>query len=67
MSSNLLEDLVSVRLPKTKSGFLKKKSPSLFGHWQNRFFILKEKKLKWYKTEADFNSSLVPLGVINFD
>lgn len=50
----------------TKVGFLLKKSPSLFGQWQKRFFMLKDRRLKWYLAKKN-RSSMVQRGVINFD
>ena len=44
-------------------GIMWKWSPSLFAGWQERFFTLKNKKLRWFKN----NTSKVPQGVMNFD
>lgn len=48
------------------NGFLLKKSPALHGKWQNRFFELKERKLKYFEFKKK-NVGLVKKGVINFD
>jgi hypothetical protein len=51
-----------------KVGFLQKKSPSFFKGWQQRFFILKDRKLKYYNAKVPVNSTkAIPKGVINFD
>lgn len=49
-----------------KIGFLQKKSPSLLGGWQDRFIVLKDRKLKYYKSNKAADMQ-VPKGVINFD
>jgi len=46
-----------------KKDHLLKSSPSFFKGWQDRIVVLKDRKLKYFKTEQ----SLVPSGVINFD
>ncbi len=46
-----------------KSGHLLKSSPSFFKGWQDRFLVVRDRKLKYFKNEQ----SLVPSGVINFD
>ena len=51
----------SIRVP--MSGTLLKYSPSLFKGFQERYFIIQNKKIKWFKNEA----SSIPLGVLNFD
>ena len=55
-----------VRLPQDKEGFLYKKSPSLFVGWQERYAILKERKLKYFKSNSAEDLA-VPQGVLNFD
>ena len=48
---------------KEKKGMLKKLPPSFFTGWQDRYVILKDKKLKYLtKESAKFAS-----GVLNFD
>jgi hypothetical protein len=37
-------------MPPEMSGQLLKLSPALFGGYQDRFFHLKNKKIKWFKT-----------------
>jgi len=45
------------------TGQLKKLSPSLFTGWQDRYIVLKDKKMKYFTTKnAKFAS-----GVLNFD
>lgn len=67
--------------PKELKGYLQKKSPSLFRGWQDRFIVLKDRKLFYYKNEQLAliaqsttgvpNSSIKAKGkakgVINFD
>ena len=48
---------------KELTGKLYKNSPSMFKGWQERYFTLKDKKIKWFKNEE----SIIPLGVLNFD
>ena len=43
---------------KSKSGYIKKKSPTLLVGWQKRWVVLEEKMLKYYKEEVE-----VPLGI----
>ena len=50
-------------LMESYNGVLAKYSPSWFSSWQERFFVLHNKKIKWFIKEAD----TVPQGVINFD
>lgn len=50
------------KLP-SKRGWLYKKSPSIFRSWQKRYFILYNKKLKYYKNTKEGRY----LGIINFD
>jgi|DEB0MinimDraft_12_1074336.scaffolds.fasta_scaffold74266_1 hypothetical protein len=45
------------------NGSLSKWSPALFSGWQERYFKLNNKKIKWFKNEA----STIPQGVLNFD
>lgn len=52
--------------PQEKRGFISKKSPSIFKSWQERYFILKDRKLKYFKSMSAEDMS-VPKGVINFD
>ena len=56
-------DVKTVRLPQKMEGFLLKKSPSWFKNWQDRYFVLENRKLKYYKGK----DVEVPQGVINFD
>ena len=35
--------------------------------WQNRFFVLTSKKLKYYATEENYIKKDCPKGVINFE
>lgn len=44
-------------------GSLQKKSPSYFSGWQERYVILKDKKLKYFTHEG----ARFPQGVLNFD
>mmetsp|Transcript_31738 Transcript_31738/g.36084 ORF Transcript_31738/g.36084 Transcript_31738/m.36084 type:complete len:602 (-) Transcript_31738:184-1989(-) len=46
-----------------KKGWMKKKSPSRFVGYQNRFFHLRHKKLFYYKNEGDGQAK----GVLDFD
>jgi hypothetical protein len=42
---------------------MKKLSPALFAGWQDRYVVLKDKKLKWFtKEDAKFAN-----GILNFD
>lgn len=43
-----------------------KYSPSIWAGWQKRYFVLKDRKLKYFKSN-DPDHMKVPLGVINFD
>jgi hypothetical protein len=49
--------------PQDLSGYLHKWSPALFSGWQERYFKLENKKIKWFKN--DFVK--IPQGVLNFD
>ena len=44
-------------------GYLSKKSPSMLKGWQNRFILLKDKKLRYYKKEG----AKFAKGCINFE
>lgn len=46
-----------------KSGWLLKKSNSIFRGYQRRFFLLKDRRLSYYRKESDSQ----PAGTINFD
>jgi len=63
INRNQFNDLT---LPQPKSGFLHKKSPALFAGWQERYFVLKNRKLKYFKSNKPEDMH-VPKGVINFD
>ena len=41
-------------------------SPNRFVGWQQRYIILKDRKLKYYKSDSPENMK-IPLGIINFD
>ena len=43
-----------------------KYSPSMWAGWQKRYVVLKERKLKYFKSNSKQDLA-VPLGVINFD
>lgn len=43
-----------------------KYSPSIWAGWQKRYFVLKDRKLKYFKSNSSEHMK-VPLGVINFD
>ena len=49
--------------PKSCSGILLKKSPSIFKGWQKRFVTVQDKKLKYFSSQDD----KMPAGVLNFD
>lgn len=53
----------SNELLQTHQGKILKYSPALFSSWQERFFVLHNKKLRWYVKEKD----TIPQGVLNFD
>ena len=57
-----LSSFESSTLPMLR-GWLQKKSPSLFKHWQSRFFVLYNKRLYYYSTDACARLK----GVLNFD
>lgn len=46
-----------------QKGILLKYSPSWFSGWQERYFVLDNKKIKWFKNVND----KIPQGVLNFD
>lgn len=60
-------------------GYLFKKSPSFFAGWQvsslpyssvlfqERFIVLKDRRLSYYKDEKEAKAGAQPKGVINFD
>lgn len=49
------------------TGTLQKLSPSMLKGWQNRYFVLTEKKLKYFATEENWKNKDCPKGVIRFD
>ena len=49
--------------PQEIEGYLEKYSPSIFTGWQNRYFTLKNRKLKYFKDKNSKN----PKGCFNFD
>lgn len=55
-----------MRLPRDKEGYFQKQSPSWFAGWQDRYFVLKDRKLKYYKSNSPKDME-APLGVLNFD
>lgn len=56
----------NIKLPQEMKGFLFKYSPSMWAGWQKRYIVLKDRKLKYYKSDSPQHME-VPLGVINFD
>lgn len=56
----------NLKLPQDKEGFIMKNSPSIWAGWQRRYLILKDRKLKYFKSNSKEDLK-VPLGVINFD
>jgi len=44
-------------------GYLEKKSPNLFGGWQNRYVVLAKKRLCYFAKEGDEQAK----GIINFE
>jgi len=47
-------------------GFLGKKSPAMFVGWQDRFVVLEDRKLRWFKSNQGKDLA-VPEGVINME
>ena len=47
-------------------GFLGKKSPSVLAGWQDRFLVLEDGKLRWFKSNQEKDLA-VPEGVINME
>ena len=52
--------------PQEKRGYLQKWSPAFLVGWQKRFLIVKDRKLKYYKSESP-EDLMAPQGVLNFD
>jgi hypothetical protein len=48
---------------KILTGIMYKRSPALFAPWQERYVMLEDKKLKYFK----FLGAKYPCGVLNFD
>ena len=44
--------LNTVRLPQDRCGYLQKLSPAWLKSWQSRFIILKDRKLKYFKSNT---------------
>jgi hypothetical protein len=57
-----LIDNTSAKLPE-KAGWLLKRTGNPFKHWQRRYFVLKNKKLRYFHSETDTK----PAGSFNFD
>lgn len=47
-------------------GLMKKRCPSLGMLWQQRYFVLKHRMLRYYKTEGDYTMGKPPKGILNF-
>lgn len=56
----------TLKLPQDKVGYFMKYSPSIWAGWQKRYFVLKDRKIKYFKSDSKEDMK-VPLGVINFD
>lgn len=52
--------------PKEMHGLIYKKSPTLLVGWQERYWVLKDRKLKYYKSKSKEDQA-IPQGVFNFD
>ena len=42
----------AMKLPQDMTGYLMKYSPSMWAGWQKRFFVLKDRKLKYFKSDT---------------
>lgn len=47
-------------------GVMQKQCPSFRLLWQNRYFVLKHRMLRYYKTEEDYKRDRPPRGILNF-
>ena len=47
-------------------GTMQKLRPKLISYWQTRYFVLKFRMLRYYKSEADMKAGKPPRGILNF-
>jgi hypothetical protein len=48
-------------------GYMQKKSPDFLKLWNNRYFVLENRMLKYFQNEDEFNKNLPPKGILNFE
>ena len=48
-------------------GYMQKKSPDFLKLWNNRYFVLENRMLKYFQNEEEFNNNLPPKGILNFE
>lgn len=48
-------------------GYLSKKSPDFLKLWNNRYFVLENRMLKYFQNEDEFTNKLPPKGILNFE
>ena len=48
-------------------GYMQKKSPDFLKLWNNRYFVLENRMLKYFQNGDEFNKNLPPKGILNFE
>lgn len=63
INSQIMNESISTKI---LQGYLEKQSPSFFAGygWQKRYFVLVDKRLKYFNDEEDVSQAL---GYLNFD
>ena len=47
-------------------GIMQKMCPKISILWQNRYFVLKHRMLRYYKSEAEYKAGKPARGILNF-
>ena len=47
-------------------GAMQKQCPRFSILWQNRYYVLKHRMLRYYKSEAEYKQGKPPRGILNF-
>ena len=66
MADQIRKTCEKARDPQEIRGWLEKKSASMFKGWQPRYVILKDRKMKYYKSDNEHDLA-IPQGVINME
>lgn len=56
----------SIMEVESHKGIMQKQCPSFKLLWQNRYFVLKHRMLRYYKNEDDYKQGKPPRGILNF-